>query len=324
MRPTLINQRDSAQARRRDADNRVHVSLHHLLRLRHQATGYSFLPQQPLHSLLAGKHASRLRGRGLNFEELRRYLPGDDIRTIDWHVTARTRQPHVRVYTEERDRPMLLLVDQRSHMFFGSCDRMKSVVAAEVAALGAWRALAAGDRVGAVVFGDDDMLDVRPRGGRERVMQLLEGVVRFNSRLNTDLPPCATAPQQLNQALEHACRLAAHDTLIIIISDFLGTDARTRELTTRLAAHNDLLGVLVYDPLRRQPPTRGRGLISNGTDQIELDFSDPHLSTAIADDYRDEHLLMEQFLRKLSAPLIPLSTARDAAPQIRELLGESR
>ncbi|MGD8898369.1 MAG: DUF58 domain-containing protein, partial [Acidobacteriota bacterium] len=102
--------------------------------LEYRAEGYSFLPRQPVHSVLAGRHASRMRGRGLNFEEIRGYLPGDDIRTIDWKVTARTREPHVRVYTEERDRPALLLVDQRQSMFFGSRRAMKSVVAAEVAA----------------------------------------------------------------------------------------------------------------------------------------------------------------------------------------------
>jgi DNA polymerase III delta prime subunit len=97
--------------------------------------GFSFLLRQPVYSILAGRHASRLRGRGLNFEEIRRYLPGDDIRNMDWRVTARTRRPHVRVYTEERDRPLLLVIDQRQSMFFGSRRAMKSVVAAEAAAL---------------------------------------------------------------------------------------------------------------------------------------------------------------------------------------------
>ena len=91
----------------------VYVDLDELVRLQFKARGFSFLPRQPIHSLLAGRHASRIRGRGLNFEELRDYLPGDDPRTIDWKVTARTGTPYVRVYTEERDRPALLVVDQR-------------------------------------------------------------------------------------------------------------------------------------------------------------------------------------------------------------------
>ena len=113
----------------------VYARLEDLVALEYRATGYSFLPRQPVHSVLAGRHASRMRGRGLNFEEIRGYLPGDDIRTIDWKVTARTREPHVRVYTEERDRPVWLLVNQRQSMFFGSRERMKSVTAAEAAAV---------------------------------------------------------------------------------------------------------------------------------------------------------------------------------------------
>jgi len=118
---------------------RAYVSLDDLQKLSHRAQGFSFLPRQPVHSLLTGRHASRLRGRGLDFDELRHYYEGDDTRTIDWAATARLGTPYVRVYREERDRPVLLLVDQRVSMFFGSKRATKSVVAAEVAALSAFR-----------------------------------------------------------------------------------------------------------------------------------------------------------------------------------------
>ena len=101
-------------------------------------------PRQPVTSVLSGRYASRLRGRGLNFEELRGYLPGDDIRHMDWKVTARTRKPHVRVYAEDKDRIVLLIVDQRQNMFFGTKERLKSVTAAKLAALAAWRAIDVG------------------------------------------------------------------------------------------------------------------------------------------------------------------------------------
>ena len=96
----------------------VYVQLDELVRLQYKASGFSFLPNQPIHSVLSGRHASKLRGRGLNFEELRDYLPGDDTRNIDWKVTARTGTPYVRVYTEEKDRTVWLLIDQRVSMFF--------------------------------------------------------------------------------------------------------------------------------------------------------------------------------------------------------------
>ena len=148
----------------------VYANLDDLIRIQFEARDFSFLPRQPVSSVLSGRYASRLRGRGLNFEELRRYLPGDDVRTMDWKVTARTRTPHVRVYTEEKDRSVVLIVDQRINMFFGTRNKLKSVTAAELAALAAWRAVAVGDRVGAVIFNDSDIVDVRPQRSQNSVI----------------------------------------------------------------------------------------------------------------------------------------------------------
>ena len=144
----------------------VYVSLDDLLALEYHGRKVSFLPHQPVHSLLSGRFASRMRGRGLNFEEIRDYRPGDDVRSIDWKVTARLQKPHIRVFNEERDRQTLLVVDQRLSMFFGSRRSMKSVTAAEAAAIGAWRVLGAGDRVGAIVFDDRELTEFRPRRSR--------------------------------------------------------------------------------------------------------------------------------------------------------------
>ena len=97
-------------------------TLQELLRMEHlvASTGFSLLPKQPVHSVLSGKHASKLRGRGLDFDEVRKYVPGDDIRNIDWRVTARTRQTHTKVFTEEKEKPVLLVTDMGPGMFFGS------------------------------------------------------------------------------------------------------------------------------------------------------------------------------------------------------------
>jgi uncharacterized protein (DUF58 family) len=201
----------------------VYADLDELIRIQFKARDFSFKPQQPVTSILSGRYASRLRGRGLNFEELRRYHPGDDIRTMDWKVTARTRTPHVRVYTEEKDRAVLLLVDQRQNMFFGSRDRLKSVTAAELAALAAWRALGVGDRIGAIIFNDTEMTEIRARRSRENVMQILGEVVRQNHVLTADSTVPAN-PGQLNNALGKARVLAPHDVLVVIITDGMGTD----------------------------------------------------------------------------------------------------
>jgi uncharacterized protein (DUF58 family) len=191
----------------------VYARLEDLVALQFRAKGFSLLPRQPVHSLLAGRHASRLRGRGLNFEEIRRYLPGDDIRQIDWKVTVRTRKTHSRVYTEERERTVLLIVDQRITMFFGSVRNMKSVTAAEAAALAAWRVLAQQDRIGALVFNDSKVAEIRPQRSRATVMQILHAVLEQNHALAVDKGIAANSAM-FNEALRRAVRLAKHDCLV--------------------------------------------------------------------------------------------------------------
>lgn len=203
----------------------VYAALDDLIRLRHLASGFSFLPRQPVPNLLSGRHASKLRGRGLNFEEIRHYLPGDDIRQIDWKVTARTRKPHSRIYTEERERPVLMVVDQRMSMFFGSRRQFKSVTAAEAAALVAWRTIAVKDRVGLILFDDQESVTIRPQRSQGGVMQILRAILDKNQALRAD-STTSSQPTMLNRALEQGQRLAVHDYLVVLISDGNGNDAQ--------------------------------------------------------------------------------------------------
>ncbi|MBW2292862.1 MAG: DUF58 domain-containing protein, partial [Deltaproteobacteria bacterium] len=229
------------------ADMRVRVDLAHLRGLAGAAKGLRFLPRQPARSVLNGRHASRLRGRGLNFEELRGYLPGDDVRSIDWKVTARTGEPYVRVYTEERDRPALIVVDQRMSMFFGSRLNMKSVTAAEAAAVAAFAILEQGDRVGGIVFGDELLADFRPLSSRRTLDAFIASVAAANGALHADAP--VVTPMSLNRPLEAAARIARRDHLVLVISDFDEIDARSETLIGGLARHNDVVLFLVSDPV---------------------------------------------------------------------------
>jgi len=295
------------------------AGLDELIRIRFRARDFSFRPRQPVTSILAGRYASRLRGRGLDFEELRRYLPGDDIRAMEWRVTARTRQPYVRVNTEEKDRAVLLVVDQRLNMFFGTRNRVKSVTAAELAALGAWRALDVGDRVGAVVFNDEQILEVRPQRSEAAVMTILRRVLQLNHELHAE-SQVGPAPEQLNHALEAACRLVRHDMLVVIISDFHGVDAQSERLIAQIAAHNDVLGVLVHDPTRLHPPSE-RLRVSDGRSQLEIDLGDRRLRGRLIADYHEEQQRIARFLRRLSAPLLMIDNQGDVVDQVRRLLG---
>jgi uncharacterized protein (DUF58 family) len=276
-----------------------------------------------VHSLLTGRYASRLRGRGLNFEEIRRYLPGDDIRNMDWKVTARTRKPHTRVFTEERDRPVIVVVDQRRSMFFGSKVAMKSVIAAELAALAAWRVTSVGDRIGAVVFGDSEITEIRPHRSRARVMQILHAVVEHNHRLDVGSGE-APGPQMLNGALEKVLRLVSHDYLVGVASDFSGADQSTKRLLTQIAEHNDVLVTLIYDPLQTELPENGRMVVSDGDLQIELDVGRKKVRSTISEFFPERLKLMKETLRAIGVPVLPIHTAEAAAEQMRHLLGTVR
>ena len=297
----------------------AYANLDDLIRIQFKVSDFSLLPHQPVTSVLSGRYASRLRGRGLNFEELRRYQPGDDIRTMDWKVTARTRSPHVRVYTEEKDRSVLLLVDQRLNMFFGTRDRLKSVTAAELAAIGAWRALDVGDRAGAMIFNDSESIEILPHRSRQNVMAILGGIVGLNHKLSAQSEEAPNG-EMLNTILDKACRVAPHDFLIVLISDFFGADERSTRLVTKLAVHNDVLAFLPYDPIRmtpgRQPIT-----VSDGNAQMELDFSKAGIREKIAADFQQEQHQIQHFLRKLSAPLLMISNQGDVARQVKRHLG---
>jgi uncharacterized protein (DUF58 family) len=308
-----------AQRDARDAGG-VYVTLDELVRIRHRATGFSFLPRQPIHNLLAGRHASRLRGRGLNFEEIRGYLPGDDVRTIDWKVTARTRTPHVRVFTEERDRPALLVVDQRLDMFYGTRVNMKSVTAAHVAAAAAWRVLDVGDRVGGVVFDDTELVSIRPQRSQATVMRLLSAVVAKNRALRADAPGPAD-PAMLDATLDSVARTATHDYLVVVISDFAGLGAGTERLMTRIAQHNDVIACPVWDPSATELPRRGELVVSNGELQVQLSAGDRTTRRKLVEMADNRLATVMHWQRKLGVPVLPFRTDRDVLEQVRGMLG---
>jgi uncharacterized protein (DUF58 family) len=302
-------------------DARIHVSLAHLRSLQGAAQGLSFLPRQPSASLLNGRHASRLRGRGLNFEEMRDYLPGDDIRSIDWKATARTGSPHVRVFTEERDRPALLVVDQRMSMFFGSQLNMKAVTAAEAAAITAFRVLNASDRVGGIVFNDEQQVDFAPRRSQRTVFALLESIVEMNSALHAD-KAVEPSSDNLNSALGSVARLAHHDHLIVVFSDFDGVDEMTRRRLSGIAAHNDVLLVLVYDPMAEQIKPGARTIIGDGHMQAEIDLGSASTRDAVSNYTRARLGKIQSWQAAINLSVLPLSSGEETLPQMRRLMGQ--
>ena len=301
------------------ADPRIHVDLPHLQSLEGPAQTLNFLPRQPARSVLAGRHSSRLRGRGLNFEELREYWPSDDVRAIDWKVTARTGEPHVRVYTEERDRPAMIVVDQRMSMFFGTVHAMKSTTAAEAAALAAFAVLHQDDRVGGIVIRDDGLYAQRPKRNRRALTRFLTELADANAALHADAP--VQASTSLDTVLQSVANMARRDHLILLISDFDVIGPASDCLLAGLARHNDVILLPVSDPSADEMPADFVSAISDGDRQATLDTRDKQLHAAMNQFNRERRAAIYRWHQRYAIPLAPLSAGEETLPQLRHLLG---
>ena len=201
-----------------DNDSRVYCSLEQLLALKQQASYIKFDARYRPAGLLAGRHRSRLRGRGMNFEELRGYRSGDSVRDIDWKASAHSRQKLVKVFTEETDRPTVLLVDQRRSLFFGSRERTKSVTAAEVAATLAWMVLDSGDRLGGVVFNNEEQTFLRPTRSSLCAMRILQMICDYNQQLHPGTNS-ASDKVTLDAVLARSGNYIGNNGTLILVSD---------------------------------------------------------------------------------------------------------
>ena len=307
------------------SDSRIYADFNQLVALQNQIGSFASAATPLTHSMLTGRYSARQRGRGLDFEELRHYRVGDDIRSMDWKVTNRTRKPHVRVYTEERERPLLLLVDQRQSMFFGSQEKMKSVVAAEVAALLGWQLLAAGDCVGAVVFNDSDLVETRPRRSRNTVLRILQQCVDMNHLLavGKNKSNAGTAGEdRLNHVLTLAQRLCSHDYCIVLISDLSGWNELSVRHIKSLARHNDLHINLIYDPLEKTLPAERQLVVSDGDLQIAVAARRGGLQQQYTERFVNDVEHLQQQLGKYAVSVTTIDTVAPLQQQIRRLTGK--
>ena len=251
-----------------------YVQLRDLLALRYRPLAEP-LSAPSVVSARGGTRLSKQRGRGIDFSEVRAYQPGDDIRTIDWRVTARKNKPHTKVFREERERLTLVVVDQSQSMFFGSRVRLKSVAAVEFAGLAAWRAIQHNDRVGGLVIGNQEVAIHKPYRNLKHLARFLGDLVRFNNALErgAELPD----REHLREALLRVRRLARSNHRIYVISDFYPLADHWRDTFRALSRHNEVVAVRVYDPLERQLPRADRHTVADGHSRWQFDAGNQRL-----------------------------------------------
>lgn len=279
-----------------------------LLGLRFAARDINLFARRPARSVQAGQVRTRFRGRGMDFEEVRLYQPGDDIRSIDWRVTARTQIPHTKVYSEERERPVYLVCDQRPGMFFGSVNCFKSVLAAHIAALLGWATLKGGDRLGALIFHQRGFEDIRARRSKHAVLQLLQALERNNHRLQS---PLADNEFSLAQALRDTRRIARPGSAVFVISDFHDLDDDSERELFELARHLDITLMAVGDPLEQQLAGKTPLTVSNGRERYRLPVNHRDFQARFSRLAEARRERLQQAARRLRLEVMNFSTADD-------------
>lgn len=295
----------------------VQVTLAPLLAQRFAARALELPGARRVAGAHAGPHPSRFRGRGVDYLESREYQPGDDIRNMDWRVTARSGRAHTKLFQEERERSVLLVLDHGAAMRFGTRRCFKSVQAAQAAALLAWTATRGGDRVGAVAFGSGLDAEVRPGGGPRGVLRCLRALVDWDAAARAAMPMDDAGT--LFPALERTRRLARPGSFTLLLTDGFGATADIAAPLAKLAQHGDVAAIVLSDPLELAAPPPGRyAVLADGARRL-FDFggtSDDEWSATFA----AHRQVLVDACKRLGVPMLPLSTADEPARALSGLL----
>ncbi len=268
---------------------------------------------------MAGGHLSAFRGRGMEYHESRLYQPGDDIRAIDWRLTARSGDTHTKVYREERERPVLLWLDLTRSMHFATQNRYKSVLAAKLAALLAWSSVQHGDRLGYLIFSDRQHSEFRPARGRRAVLHFIRQLVNqpaWDQDFDVARDPLAGL-----RALTRLRQVARPGSLVILLSDFGFVDDACRAQLTQLARHNDVLMIHVHDPFERSLPAAGVYRVTDGSASVEIDADSERTRHRYRRRYTRRFERLERLCNELGLFLIDISTADDMLVELKHGLG---
>lgn len=305
------------------------VTLQQLLIQRHAAKTLEYIAHNRSIAGISGLHLSKMRGRGIDFEEFRPYQAGDDIRLIDWRVTARTGRPVTKVFREERERPVIIAVDQTRNMYFGSQIAFKSVIAAQAAALFCWLAIDNGDRVGGLVFSDSEANLVRPKRSRRSALHLLNQIYTYNQKLSdlknseNQIIPSSDFKPGLANALGQIKRITKPGSTLYVISDFMTLDEKALQYLNQLSRHNNVICCFVYDALEESLPVPGIYSITDGGKKGALNTYNTKARLRYREQFHERVEEMTSELDKLQIQLIKMRTNELIVEKIRKWITKS-
>lgn len=278
---------------------RVKVSLKTLIDLAKPAATLTLRPKQ-IRAAQSGNYLSRFKGRGMAYAETRLYQPGDDVRRMDWRVTARTEKPHSKVFCEERERPLFISVDYRPSMAFATRGVFKSVQAAKLAAILAWAAQQQGDRIGGQIFSAQGCLELKPRAGKAGLLRFFNGLVQ---------PDYANPIENgLETALSRLQHHAHPGSRVYVISDFRGLTANAETHLALLSRHCEVVLLHVFDPLETRLPVEGRFRFTDKVRELIFDSSNQQQQRQYQQQFQQRQVRLQTLSQKLRLGYVPCST----------------
>ena len=300
------------------ADDIVRVKQSTLIELHRDAQKIPLI-SHGVKAMLSGNYLSAFKGRGMEFDEARLYQPGDDIRSIDWRVTARTGKTHTKLFREERERPVLLWVDYRRSMFFGTQNYFKSVLAAKTAALLAWSAVQHGDRLGGLIFSENLHQELRPQRGKAGTLHFIKKLAEHPAWDDYQHTPHDETSGA--QALNRLRRVARPGSLIFLISDFRYLDSSAESSLTQLCRHNDVVMLFINDPLEAQLPPAGFYRVSDGDNEVNLNTRNAQNRNEYAQRFQQHEQYLRDLSNKLGMYFLNLATDMPLVSHLQKGLG---
>ncbi len=289
----------------------LHLTQQTLLALRHQAKLLANQKPRQVRSAQSGGYLSRFRGRGTEFDEVRPYLPGDDTRDIDWRVSARTGRTYTKLFREERECPLLISLDLRRPMHFGSRVTFKSFQAIQAVTLLAWLGEHRGDRIGLSLFNEAHHHELRPKRGQKAVLQLINLMLSNQIAVTDKGGECSLESQLLRLQV-----ISKAGSRLYIVSDFHDLDTLTTQRLRSLARHNEVVCLFVYDPLESQLPEQGRYTVSDGQRRLTLS-GNVQLATAFHQRFEQRQHALQALAKSQVIKLVTIATDETLFDKLR-------
>ena len=309
----------------------VNLGIKELIYYQGKASLVNLSPRKTVQAKLAGSYLAKTKGRGMEFDEARHYQPGDDIRAIDWRVTARTGKTHTKLYREEKERPVFVLADLSASMQFGTQLMFKSVQAGHLAALLAWAARKRGDRIGGLIFNQFQHIECKPFTRQKAVLSLLNSLIKVQSQslqhaLNqqvVDTPKSVT----LADACARLRRLAHPGSLVFLLSDFRQLDELTKQHIAQLSKHCEVIAYPISDPFEHALPrvrTPQRVALTDGSNQQQIMLGEQQTEARYSEQHQAEFARIERTLKQCKAQVINISSGVPLEQQLNQFSRMSR